>query len=140
MLFSPGDRFADGNDSSGGIPMKLRSLFLGIVLASLPMSPETAQQFDSTCNDGADLAVEALEMRQKAATSIDEMLSRAYEVNRPRYLGAKIDPNLIFSEVSLEAVLFAYSGDATDLTRTQVHERFYAVCRDRLNSESADDP
>ena len=73
--------------------MKLKSLFLGIVLASLPMSPQTAQQFDSTCNDGAELAVKALEMRQKAATSIDEMLSIAYEINLPRYLGAKIDPD-----------------------------------------------
>jgi hypothetical protein len=62
MLFSQGDRFAEGNDSSGGIPMKLRSLFLGIILASLPMSPETAQQLDSTCNDGANLAVEASEI------------------------------------------------------------------------------
>jgi len=120
--------------------MKLRSLFLGIILASLPMSPETVQQFDSTCNDGADLAVEALEMRQRAAISIDEMLSRAYAVNRNRYLGAKIDPARIFSEVSLEAVLFAYSGDATDLTRTQMRERFYAVCRERLDSESEEEP
>ena len=120
--------------------MKLRSLFLGIVLASFPMSPQTAQQFASTCNDGADLAVEALEMRQKAAISIDEMLTRAYEVNRPRYLGPKIDPAPIFSEVSLEAVLFAYSGDATDLSGTQVRERFYAVCRERLDSESEEEP
>ncbi len=120
--------------------MKLRSLFLGIILASLPMSPETAQQFDSTCNDGANLAAEASEMRQKAATSIDEMLSITYEANRPRYLGAKIDPDSIFSEVSLEAILFAYRGDATDLTKTQVHERFYAVCRERLNSESGNEP
>ena len=120
--------------------MKLRSLFLGIVLASLPLSPETAQQFDSACNDGADLAVEASEVRQKSAISIDVMLSRVYEVNRPRYLGAKIDPNPIFSEVSLEAILFAYSSDADDLTRTQVHKRFYAVCTERLNSESEDEP
>ena len=120
--------------------MKLRSLFLGIILASLPMSPETVQQFDSTCNDGADLAVEVLEMRQRATISIDEMLSRAYSVNRHRYLGAKLDPAPIFSEVSLEAVLFAYSGDATDLTRTQMHERFYAVCRERLDSESEEEP
>jgi hypothetical protein len=120
--------------------MKLKSLFLGIVLASLPMSPQTAQQFDSTCNDGAELAVKTLEMRQKAATSIDEMLSIAYEVNRPRYLGAKIDPDPIFSEVSLEAILFAYSGDAADLSRAQVHEPFYSVCRERLNSESEDEP
>jgi hypothetical protein len=120
--------------------MKLRSLFLGIILASLPISPETAQQFDSTCNDGADLAVKASEIRQKSATSIDEMLSMAYEVNRPRYLGAKIDPDPIFSEVSLEAILFAYSGDADDLTRIQVHKRFYAVCTERLNSESGDEP
>ncbi len=119
--------------------MKLRSLFLGIILASLPMSPETAQQFDSACNDGADLAVEASEM-QKSAISMDAMLSRAYEVNRPRYLGAKIDPDPIFSEVSLEAILFAYSGDAAHLTRTQVHERFYAVCTERLNSESESEP
>jgi hypothetical protein len=68
------------------------------------------------------------------------MLSRAYEVHRPRYLGAKIDPDPIFSEVSLEAILFAYSGDADDLTRIQVHKRFYAVCAERLNSESGDEP
>src|SRR6266446_10541401 len=117
-------------------PMKLRSLFLGIILASLPLSPETAQQFDSECDDGADLAVEASEIRQKSAISIDVMLSRAYEVNRPRYLGAKIDPDPIFSEVNLEAILFAYSGDAADLSRAQVHKRFYAVCAERLNSES----
>jgi hypothetical protein len=121
-------------------PMKLRSLFLGIILASLPLSPETAQQFDSACNDGADLAVEASEIRQKSAISIDAMLSRAYEVNRPRYLGAKIDPDPIFSEVSLEAILFAYSGDTDDLTRTQVHDRFYTVCTERFNSESENEP
>jgi hypothetical protein len=79
-------------------------------------------------------------MRQKAATSIDEMLSIACEANRPRYLGAKIDPDSIFSEVSLEAILFAYSIDATDLSRTEVHERFYAVCRERLNSDSDNEP
>jgi hypothetical protein len=122
------------------LSMKLRSLFLGIILASLPMSPETAQQFDSACNDGADLAVQASEIRQKSDISIDTMLSRAYEVNRPRYLGAKIDPDPIFSEVSLEAILFAYSSDTDDLTGTQVHERFYAVCRERLNSESDNEP
>ena len=120
--------------------MKLRSLFLGTILASLPMSPESAQQFDSACNDGADLAAEATEIRQESAISIDAMLSRAYEVNRPRYLGAKIDPDPTFSELSLEAILFAYSGDAADLSRAQVHERFYAVCRERLNSESEDEP
>jgi hypothetical protein len=120
--------------------MKLRSLFLGIVLTALPISPETAQQFDSACNDGANLAVEASEMRHKAAISIDVMLSRAYEEHRPRYLGAKIDPDPIFSEVSLEAILFAYSGDASDLTQTQVHERFYAACTERLNSESGNEP
>ena len=81
-----------------------------------------------------------MEMRQKAATSIDEMLSIAYEINLSRYLGAKIDPDPIFSEVSLEAILFAYSGDAADLSRTRVHERFYAVCRERLNSESGEEP
>lgn len=120
-----------------GIPMKLRPLFLGIILASLPMSPETAQQVDSLCNDGANLAVEASEARTSAAAiSIDNMLWRAYQKNRPRYLGPKIDPDPIFSGVSFEAILFAYSTDANSLTTTQVHDRFYAMCRQNLNSES----
>ena len=74
--------------------MKIKPLFLGILLAALPMSPQTAQQVDSMCNDGANLAVERSEARNNAAAiSIDDMLSRAYQENRPRYLGAKIDPD-----------------------------------------------
>lgn len=92
------------------------------------------------CNDGAGLAVEASEARNSAVTiSIDDMLSRAYQENRPRYLGAKIDPDPIFNEVNLEAILFAYSSDADYLTRTQVHERFYAECRQNHNSESGNE-
>ena len=116
--------------------MKIKPLFLGIFLTALPLSPQNAQQVDSMCNDGANLAVEAYQARNSAVTiSIDDMLSRAYQENRHRYLGARIDPNPIFSEVSLEAILFAYSEDADSLTRTQVHERFYVVCRQNLNSE-----
>ena len=67
------------------------------------------------------------------------MLSRAYQENRPRYLGAQIDPDPIFSEVSLEAIRFAYSSYANSLTGTQVYERFYAACRENLNSESGNE-
>ena len=75
-------------------PMKLESCFLSIVLIALPMSPENVQQFDSICTDGADLAIEASEARENPnSISIDEMLSRAYQENRPRYLGARIDPS-----------------------------------------------
>src|SRR5258708_31606358 len=120
--------------------MKMKPLFLGIFLTALPMSPQTALQVDSICNDGANLAVEASEARNKAvAISIDDMLSRAYQENRPRYLGARIDPNPIFSEVILEAILFAYSGDADSLTKAQVHERFYSVCKQNLSSESGNE-
>jgi hypothetical protein len=119
-------------------PMKLESFFLSIVLIALPMSPENVQQFDSICTDGADLAIEASEARENPnSISIDEMLSRAYQENRPRYLGARIDPDPIFSEVILQAILFAYGGYADGLTRTQVFERFYSVCRRNINSESA---
>jgi hypothetical protein len=120
--------------------MKIKPLFLRIFLTALPMSPQTAQQIDSLCNDGANLAVEASEARNNAvAISIDDMLSRAYQENRPRHLGAKIDPDPIFSEVSLEAIRFAYSSDANSLTRRQVHEQFYASCRQNLNSESGNE-
>jgi hypothetical protein len=120
--------------------MKIKSFFLGILLTALPMSPQTAQQVDSMCNDGANLAVEASEARNNAARmSIDDMLSRAYQASRPRYLGAKIDPDPIFNEVSLEAIRFAYSSDANSLTGTQVYEQFYAACRQNLNSESGNE-
>jgi hypothetical protein len=120
--------------------MKIKSLLLGILLTALPMSPETAQQVGSICNDGANLAVEASEARNNAVTiSIDDMLSRAYQENRPRYLGAKIDPDPIFSVVILEAILFAYGSDANSLTRTQLHERFYAACKQNLISESGNE-
>ena len=102
------------------------------------MSPENVQQFDSICTDGADLAIEASEARENPnSISIDEMLSRAYQENRPRYLGARIDPDPIFSEVILQAILFAYGGYADGLTRTQAFERFYSVCRQNINSDSA---
>jgi hypothetical protein len=120
--------------------MKLESFFLSIVLIALPTSPENVQQFDSICNDGASLAVEASEARKTPnALSVDEMLSRAYEEDRPRYLGARIDPDPIFSEVILQAILFAYGGYADGLTRAQVFERFYSVCRRNINSESANE-
>jgi hypothetical protein len=120
--------------------MMLKSFFLGIVLIALPISPETALQIDSMCNDGANLAVEASEARDEATKiSIDEMLSRAYQESRPRYLGPKIDPDPIFSEVSLQAILFAYSRAANRLTRSQVHQEFYSVCRQHLNSESGNE-
>jgi len=71
--------------------MKLESLFLGIVLTAL--SPQTAQQFDSMCNDGANLAVEASEARDSAAAiSIDEMLSRAYQETELDTWGRKLTP------------------------------------------------
>ena len=120
--------------------MKLESFFLSIVLIALPMSPENAQQFDSMCTDGANLAVEASEAREYPnSLSIDEMLSRAYQENRPRYLGARIDPDPIFSEVILQAIFFGYRGDADGLTRKQVYERFYSVCRRNINSESVNE-
>ena len=118
--------------------MKLESFFLGIVLIALPMPPESVQQFDSICTDGANLTVEASEAQENPnSISIDEMLARAYEENRPRYLGARIDPDPIFSEVILQAILFAYGGYADGLTRKQVFERFYSVCRRNINSGSA---
>src|SRR5579862_2231436 len=118
--------------------MKLESFVLSLVLIALPMSPENTLQFDSMCTDGANLAVEASEARQYPnSLSIDEMLARAYEKNRPRYLGARIDPDPIFSEIILQAIFFTYGEHADGLTRTQVYERFYSVCRRNINSESA---
>jgi hypothetical protein len=118
--------------------MKFEAFFLSIILIAFPTSPENVQQFDSICTDGANLAVEASEARENPnSTSIDEMLSRAYRENRYRYLGARIDPDPIFGEVILQAILFAYGGYADGLTRTQVFERFYSVCRRNINSESA---
>jgi hypothetical protein len=120
--------------------VKLETFFLGIVLVALPMSPENAQQFDSMCNDGANLAVEASGAREGPDTiSIDEMLSRAYQENRRRYLSARIDPDPIFSEVILQAIIFAYRGDADGLTRRHVYERFYSVCRRNIISESGNE-
>jgi hypothetical protein len=58
---------------------------------------------------------------------------------RRQTLGAKIDPDPIFSEMSLEAILFAYSSDANSLARTRVHERFYAARRQNLDSESGNE-
>jgi hypothetical protein len=120
--------------------MKLESFLLGIIPTALPMSPENALQFDSMCNDGANLAVEVSEARDGPDTiSIDEMLSRAYQENRPRYLGARVDPDPLFSEVTLQAIIFAYGGYADSLTRKQVYERFYSVCRRNINSESVNE-
>lgn len=110
------------------------------MLVALPMSPESAQQFDTMCNDGANLAVAASGAREGPDTiSIDEMLSRAYQENRRRYLGARIDPDPIFSEVILQTIIFAYRGDADGLTRKQVYERFYSVCRRNIISESGNE-
>jgi hypothetical protein len=114
----------------------LKPLFLGMTLTVLPISLDTAQPFDSVCNDAAQLSAEVAELRRTSAGgSIDEILLRPFAENRPRHLGAKIDPNPIFSELNSEAIYFAYSEKAKDLTATQVRHRFYTYCWRHFNAQ-----
>jgi hypothetical protein len=114
----------------------LKPLFLGMTLTVLPISLDTAQPFDSVCNDAAQLSAEVAELRKNSAGgSIDEILLRPFAENRPRHLGAKIDPNPIFSELNSEAIYFAYSEKAKVLTATQVRHRFYTYCWRHFNSQ-----
>jgi hypothetical protein len=112
----------------------LKPLFLGMTLTVLPISLDTTQPFDSVCNDAAQLSSEVAELRKNSAgASIDEILLKPFAENRPRNLGAKIDPNPIFSELNFEAIDFAYSEDAEGLTATQVRHRFYRICWRHFN-------
>jgi len=114
----------------------LKPLFLGMTLTMLPISLDTAQPFDSVCNDAAQLSSEVAELRKNSAgASIDEILLKPFAENRPRNLGAKIDPNPIFSELNFEAIDFAYSEKAKGLTATQVRHRFYTYCWRHFNSQ-----
>jgi hypothetical protein len=102
----------------------------------LPISLDTAQPFDSVCNDAAQLSGEVAEHRDDSAGgSIDEILLKPFAENRPRHLGAKIDPNPIFSELNSEAIYFAYSEKTKDLTAIQVRHRFYSLCWRHFNSQ-----
>jgi len=113
---------------------ELRQLFFGMTFTVLPISLDTAQPFDSVCNDAAQLSAEVAELRKNSAgASIDEILLKPFAENRPRHLGAKIDPNPIFSELNFEAIDFAYSEDAQGLTANQVRHRFYRICWRHFN-------
>ena len=115
---------------------RLRQLFFGMTLTVLPISLDTTQPFDSVCNDAAQLSGEVAEHRNDSAGgSIDEILLKPFAESKPRNLGAKIDPNPIFSELNFEAIDFAYSEDAKDLTATQVRHRFYSICWRHFNSQ-----
>jgi len=115
---------------------RLKPLFLGMALTVLPISLDIGQPFDSVCNDAAQLSAEVAELRKNSAgASIDEILLKPFAENRPRNLGAKIDPNPIFSELISEAIYFAYSEKAKGLTATQVRHRFYTYCWRHFNSQ-----
>jgi hypothetical protein len=112
----------------------LKPLFFGVTLSMLPISLDTAQPFDSICNDAAQLSGEVAEHRNDSTGgSIDDILLKHFAENRP--LGAKLDPNPIFSELNSEAISFAYSDDAKSLTATQVRHRFYSLCWRHFNSQ-----
>jgi hypothetical protein len=128
------DEIAGLDGLHGGEMSGLKPLFFGVTLSMLPISLDTAQPFDSICNDAAQLSGEVAEHRNDSTGgSIDDILLKHFAENRP--LGAKLDPNPIFSELNSEAISFAYSDDAKSLTATQVRHRFYSLCWRHFNSQ-----